>query len=319
MKRIRFWGTRGSLPVALTASAVRTKLIAALRGAAGRTFTTDQEIETYVDSLGMAVSGTYGGHSPCVEIETGGSEYVLCDLGTGVRPFAQKVLARHGAASPQTYHIFMSHVHWDHIMGFPFFTPAYIRGNRIRIYGGHAVLEEAFRRQQAAPSFPVDFSELGANIEFVRLEPGRKYDVAGLQVRLMLQRHSGDSYGYRFTSADKTVIYSTDSEHTLTDLSETQRFVDFFRDADVVIFDAMYSLADAISIRADWGHSSNIVGVELCQMAGARHLCLFHHEPVNSDEAIAHLLAETRRFEEISRRGKPLFVSAAYDGMEIDL
>lgn len=319
MKRIRFWGTRGSLPVALTASSVRTKLIAALRGAAGRTFATDHEIETYVDSLGMAVSGTYGGHSPCVEIETGRSEYVLCDLGTGVRPFAQKALARHGPASPQTYHIFMSHVHWDHIMGFPFFTPAYIRGNRIRIYGGHTVLEEAFRRQQAAPSFPVDFSALGANIEFVRLEPGEKYDVAGLQVRLMLQQHSGDSYGYRFTSAHKTVIYSTDSEHTLTDLSETQRFVDFFHDADVVIFDAMYSLADAISIRADWGHSSNIVGVELCQMAGARHLCLFHHEPVNSDEAIAHLLAETRRFEEISRRGTPLFVSAAYDGMEIDL
>ena len=319
MKRIRFWGTRGSLPVALTASAVRSKLIAALRGAAGRTFATDHEIETYVDGLGMAVSGTYGGHSPCVEIETGGSEYVLCDLGTGVRPFAQKALARHGPASPQTYHIFMSHVHWDHIMGFPFFTPAYIPGNRIRIYGGHAVLEEAFRRQQAAPSFPVDFEALGANIEFVRLEPGEKHDVAGLQVRLMLQHHSGDSYGYRFTSADKTVIYSTDSEHTLTDLSETQRFVDFFRDADVVIFDAMYSLADAISIRADWGHSSNIVGVELCQMAGARHLCLFHHEPVNSDEAIARLLAETRRFEEISRRGKPLYVSAAYDGMEIDL
>ncbi len=319
MKRVRFWGTRGSLPVALTASAVRKKLIAALHGAAGRTFASGDEIETYVDSLGMAVSGTYGGHSPCVEIETGGSEYVLCDLGTGVRPFGQRVLARHGAASPQTYHIFMSHVHWDHIMGFPFFTPAYIKGNRIRIYGGHAVLEEAFRRQQAAPSFPVDFSELGASIEFVRLEPGERYDIAGLQVRLMLQRHSGDSYGYRFTSAGKTVIYSTDSEHTLTELSATQRFVDFFRDADVVIFDAMYSLADAISIRADWGHSSNIVGVELCQMAGARHLCLFHHEPVNGDEAIARLLAETRRFEEISRRGNPLFVSAAYDGMEIVL
>jgi phosphoribosyl 1,2-cyclic phosphodiesterase len=213
----------------------------------------------------------------------------------------------------------MSHVHWDHIMGFPFFAPAYRPGNRIRIYGGHAELEAALRRQQAPPSFPVDFSALGADIEFVRLEPGRKYDIAGLQVALMLQQHSGDSYGYRFASAGKTVIYTTDSEHTLTNLSETQPFVDFFRDADLVIFDAMYSLGDAISVKADWGHSSNIVGVELCQMAGARHLCLFHHEPVHSDEAIARVLAETRRFEEISRTGKPLLVTAAYDGMEIHL
>jgi phosphoribosyl 1,2-cyclic phosphodiesterase len=246
MKRIRFWGTRGSLPVALTASGVRDKLIRALRAASGRTFGSDDELNAYVDSLGLPVAGSYGGHTSCVEIESGGPEYVLCDLGTGVRPFGQKALARHGPASPQTYHIFMSHVHWDHIMGFPFFTPAYIRGNRIRIYGGHAVLEEAFRRQQGAPSFPVDFSALDASIEFVQLEPGRQYDIAGMQVALMLQRHAGDSYGYRFTAGGRTVIYSTDSEHTLTDPVETGSYVDFFRDADLVIFDAMYSLTDAI-------------------------------------------------------------------------
>ena len=133
----------------------------------------------------------------------------------------------------------------------------------------------------------------------------------------MVQRHGGGSYGYRFTRAGRTVVYSTDSEHKLADANETEAFVHFFRDADVVIFDAMYSLADAMSVKADWGHSSNIVGVELCQMAGARHLCLFHHEPMHDDQAIARLLAETRRLEEITRSGEPLLVSAAYDGMEI--
>ncbi len=319
MKRIRFWGTRGSLPVALTASGVRDKLIRALHAASGQVFTSDEELNNFVDSLGPAVSGTYGGHTSCVEIETGGAEYVLCDLGTGVRPFGQKAMARHGPGSPQTYHIFMSHVHWDHIMGFPFFTPAYIPGNRIYVYGGHAILEEAFRRQQAAPSFPVDFSALHANIEFIRMHAGQSYDIAGMRVDLMLQRHSGESYGYRFTSGGRTVIYTTDSEHTLEDLEETGTYVDFFRGADVVIFDAMYSLADAISVKADWGHSSNIVGVELCQMAGARHLCLFHHEPIHGDDAIARILAETQRYEEITRTGTPLLVTAARDGMEIDL
>jgi phosphoribosyl 1,2-cyclic phosphodiesterase len=317
--RVRFWGTRGSLPVSLTAAAVRRKLVAALRGASGRAFATERELEDYVDSLGFAAAGTYGGHSPCVEIENGGPDYVLCDLGSGLRPFGQAAIARHGPASPQTYHVFVSHLHWDHIMGLPFFTPAYIPGNRVRFYGGHPGLEAALRRQQDVPSFPVDFSYLRADIEFVHLDPGTRYDLAGMTVTAKLQRHAGDSYGYRFEANGHTVVYSTDSEHKLTVPEETDGFVDFFRNADLVIFDAMYSLAEATSVKADWGHSSNVVGVELCQQAGVRHLCLFHHEPANDDETISRVLADTRRLEEITRIGKPLLVTAAYDGMEIEL
>jgi phosphoribosyl 1,2-cyclic phosphodiesterase len=317
--RIRFWGTRGSLPVSLTAAAVRRKLITALRGASGRTFASDRELEDYVDSLGLAVSGTYGGHSPCVELETGGPDYVLCDLGSGVRPFGQAALARHGPASPQTYHVFVSHLHWDHIMGLPFFTPAYIPGNRVRFYGGHPGLEAALRRQQDEPSFPVDFSYLRADIDFVHLEPGRRYDIAGMAVTAKLQRHAGDSYGYRFEANGRAVVYTTDSEHKLAEPEETEGFVDFFRHADLVIFDAMYSFAEATSVKADWGHSSNVVGVELCQLAGVRQLCLFHHEPANDDETLNRMLVDTRRLEQITRTGLPLLVTAAYDGMEIAL
>jgi phosphoribosyl 1,2-cyclic phosphodiesterase len=317
--RIRFWGTRGSLPVSLTAAGVRAKLVTALRGASGRTFASDRELDDYVDGLGLVVSGTYGGHSSCVEIETGGPDYVLCDLGSGLRPFGQAAIARHGPTSPQTYHIFVSHLHWDHIMGLPFFTPAYIPGNRVRFYGGHAGLEAALRRQQDPPSFPVDFSHLRADIEFVHLEPGRRYDIAGMTVTAKLQLHAGDSYGYRFESNGHTVVYSTDSEHKFVHPPDTEGFVDFFRNADLVIFDAMYSFAEATSVKADWGHSSNVIGVELCQLAKARHLCLFHHEPANDDETLGRMLEETRRLEEITRAGAPLAVSAAYDGMEIEL
>jgi phosphoribosyl 1,2-cyclic phosphodiesterase len=195
--------------------------------------------------------------------------------------------------------------------------PAYIPGNRVHIYGGHAVLEDAFRTQNSAPSFPVDFSRMGAEIEFVRLEPGRDYEIAGLRVRAKLQRHSGDSYGYRFEKDGKVVVYSTDSEHKQDNLEDTQEFVEFFAAADLVIFDGMYSLADAISVKEDWGHSSNVVGVELCQMARAKHLCLFHHEPIFDDEQIFSVLRETRRLEEITRAGHRLQISAAWDGMEI--
>jgi phosphoribosyl 1,2-cyclic phosphodiesterase len=317
--RVRFWGTRGSLPVALTAPQVRGKIVAALAAARGRAFADARAIEDFVDGeLGFALAGTFGGHSSCVQVETGGEDYLLCDLGSGARPFAVQTL-RERRGRPATYHVLMSHLHWDHIMGFPFFAPAYIPGNRVRIYGCHAELAQAFQRQQDPPSFPVPLSALGAQIEFVRLTPGQAQDIAGARVTPMLQRHTGDSFGYRIEAGGSCVVYTTDSEHRPEDAAEAQSFVDFFEGAGLVIFDAMYSLADAVSVKQDWGHSSNVVGVELCQRAHVRRLCLFHHEPVSDDSALAKLLEETRRFEELTREDQPLEVLSAYDGLVIDV
>jgi phosphoribosyl 1,2-cyclic phosphodiesterase len=228
------------------------------------------------------------------------------------------VLARQGGR-PATVNVFMSHVHWDHIMGFPFFGPAYVPGTTLRIHGCHDVLEHAFRLQQSPPCFPVGFEQLNAGIEFVKLRPGEARTIGGVRVTPKLQRHAGDSYGYRFESGGRTVVYSTDSEHKLEEPAETAAFIAFFRGADLVIFDAMYSLAEAVSVKADWGHSSNIIGVELCQMAGAKHLMLFHHEPANDDATLDGVLRDARRLEELTRGERPLKVSAAYDGLEVEL
>ena len=317
MRGVRFWGTRGSLPVALDAAGVRAKIAAAVRAANGRTFASDADLDAYVDGLPFDVGATFGGNTACVELLTGERDYVACDLGSGLRPFGQAALARHGPAAPQTYHLFVSHVHWDHIMGLPFFGPAYIPGNRLIFYGGHENLEAALRRQMDPPSFPVGFDVLRASIEFVHLAADMTHEVAGMRVGVKRQHHAGDSYGYRFERNGRTIVYSTDSEHKMTEPGELVAFAEFFRDADLVVFDAMYSLAEATSVKADWGHSSNIVGVELCQAARAKELCLFHHEPAMDDAALSKVLAETRRFEEITRGTAPLRVSAAYDGLEL--
>jgi phosphoribosyl 1,2-cyclic phosphodiesterase len=317
--RVRFWGTRGSIPVALTVADIRDKLAQALVAASGRRFESYGEARAFAEqSLPFSVTHTFGGHTSCVELDTGHEEYFVCDMGSGARAFGEHVLARQ-AGKPATVNIFMSHVHWDHIMGFPFFGPAYVKGMRIRIHGSHDILEKAFRIQQSAPCFPVPFDYLSAKIEFVKIEPGRPVEISGLKVTTQLQHHSGDSYGYRFEHGGHSIVYTTDSEHKLEDRAQTESIVAFFRDADLVIFDAMYSLAEAISVKEDWGHSSNVVGVELCQMARAKHLVLFHHEPANSDAAIEGLLRDARRLEELTRGDHPLQVSAAHDGLEIDL
>jgi phosphoribosyl 1,2-cyclic phosphodiesterase len=253
-----------------------------------------------------------------VEFETGSDQYFVCDMGSGARPFGAHVLARQ-SGRPATVNIFMSHMHWDHIMGFPFFGPAYVAGTKLRFYGCHDDLEHALRRQQEPPSFPVPFSQLSASIEFVQLVPNQTREVSGVRVTAAPQFHSGESFGFRFEREGKSFVYSTDSEHKLEDIRETQRIVAFFRGADLVIFDAMYSLADAVSVKEDWGHSSNVVGVELCQMAAVKKLALFHHEPANDDAAIERILKDARRLEELTRQALRLEVIAAYDGLEMDL
>jgi anti-anti-sigma factor len=313
---VHFWGTRGSLPAPLGQTAVRAKVRQALVAARGRALATDQAVDDFIDrELAFSVKGTFGGNTSCVQIITGGDEYLLCDLGTGAREFGNRVLAQYGPG-PHRFNILLSHVHWDHIMGFPFFGPAYIPGNLIRVHGCHPTLREALLRQQSDPCFPVDLRSLGATIEFVELEPGKEHQIAGLSVTPIKQFHAGDSYGYRFTGHGKTIVYSTDCEHKGA-IDANYPFVRFFRDADLLIFDAMYSLADSISVKEDWGHSSNIVAVELAQLAKVKRLVLFHHEPVFDDSMIESVLGETRRFEEVSRDGHEVEVISAYDGLEL--
>jgi phosphoribosyl 1,2-cyclic phosphodiesterase len=318
--RVRFWGSRGSIPVALTSADLRRKLEKAILAALDRGLRSAEDVRRFLEhDLELSVAHTYGGHSPCVEIDAGSDELIICDMGSGARPLGVSLLAR-ARSRPLVINVFMSHVHWDHIMGFPFFAPAYDPAATIRIYGCHDVIEEAFRVQQSAPFFPVDFSRLAARIEFFKLTADAAATIAGFKVVPMLQRHTGDSYGYRFERQGKSIVYSTDSEHKLEDARQTAAFTEFFRGADLVIFDAMYSLAEAVSVKEDWGHSSNIVAVELAQMAEVKRLCLFHHEPAFDDERIEAVLRDTLRFEELTRGGRAaLAVCAAYDGLELEV
>ena len=319
---VRFWGTRGSLPVAIKGGAVREKLVAALMAANGLSFDTDEEAGAFVDGhLDFATAQTYGGATSCVEIDGGpDSEFIVCDMGSGLREFGLDAMRRCAGGHPRTYHFFLSHLHWDHILGFPFLVPAFDPGATIVIHSGHADAEQALRRQQEEISFPVPFDWLRATISFRTLEVGQVYRIGSVDVSLIEQQHSHSSFGYRFTdAAGKTAVYSTDSEHKIDRMDGEADAVGFFAGADLVVCDTMYSLADAVSMKEDWGHSSNIVAIDLCHEAKAKRLALFHHEPTYSDRDIQRMHRESIRYEEIMRLDEPLDVICAYDGLEVAL
>jgi phosphoribosyl 1,2-cyclic phosphodiesterase len=320
--RVRFWGTRGSLPVAATAEKTARKLARALVAADGRRFADEAEAMGFITAeLDFASGRTYGGATACVEIE-GASDgsFVLCDMGSGLREFGIDAARRCAIGHAKTYNIFLSHLHWDHIMGFPFFGAAFDPGATIVIHGCHADMEEAIRRQQMEISFPVPFDALRAEIRFVTLVPGQRSRIAGMDVTAIEQCHPHLSYGYRFEQAGKTLIFSTDAEHRIDDMEDEHAFQAFFQGADLVICDTMYSLADSVTMKADWGHSSNLVAVDLCHVAGADRLVLFHHEPTCDDDDIQQMHAETIRYEKVNRADRPpLTVLCGYDGLEIDV
>lgn len=321
--QVRFWGTRGSLPVAPTAATISHKIADALLQADGRRFADRAEALDFArNELEFAVGQGYGGATSCVEVDVGHGAFVVCDMGSGLRELGLDTLKRLSDGNrPKEWHCFLSHLHWDHIMGFPFFIPAFVEGAKVVIHSGHSDAETALRRQQEEISFPVPFDWLKADITFRTLETGRDYSIGELTVALIRQEHSHASYGYRFRDAQgRTAIYSTDAEYKIDRMEAEDSMAHFMAGADLVIADTMYSLADSVSMKEDWGHSSNVVAVDLCHQAQAKRLALFHHEPTYSDADIQKMHKDTIRYEEIMREdGPPLEVLCSYDGLCVEL
>ena len=215
--------------------------------------------------------------------------------------------------------MFFSHVHWDHIQGFPFFTPAFVRGNSIHLYGGLNVsrtLEETLAGQMDYPSFPVHLSELGASMSFHDLYEGQAVMVGKKQdVRVTNARgnHPNGVYAYRIEYEGKSVVYITDSEHYAIVDPKLRKLAD---KADLLIFDAMYTPEEYAGQvgggpKTGWGHATFVAGCELAQAAGVRQLVLHHHDPMQSDAMV----------REKERRAREIFPNtvAAREGAVIEI
>lgn len=313
MKAI-IWGSRGSLPSSFNSIMQRKKIYSAIEKVIDSKFCDKNKIDQFIDdNLPFAIRGSYGCNTSCVEVKDGDSGIIL-DAGTGLRDCGNW-LAKNNAAAGE-FHILLSHLHWDHIQGLPFFIPAYLKGNKINIYSCHENAREAFVNQQNSIHFPLSLDQMPAEINFVNLTASHEYDIAGFKIKAIEQNHPGQSYGYRTEKNGKVLVYSTDIEHTD---QLPKLFLDFIRSADLLISDAQYSLRDALDIKQSWGHSSNMIGVEFSLNANVKRLCLFHTDPLDDDEKLDVILEQTKKYASIIDPSANLQIYLAYEGLTIDV
>ncbi len=256
----------------------------------------------------------YGGNTTCLEIRTG-SDIIILDAGTGLRALGKALLAEYGHR-PLQLNLLISHTHWDHIQGFPFFAPVYEPRCRLTIMGcanSRPSLEAAFAGQMETTYFPVEFEKLASQIDIQEL-PERDFAIGSTLVRAHRANHPGLCAGFRLQTPAGTICFFPDTEPNAG--GDDRPLLDFIRAADVLILDSQYDHAE-FKKRAGWGHGCVDKSVALALEAGVKKLILFHHDPDHDDKKIDLLLRHAKQIV-IKKKGA-LRVEAAREGLVIRL
>ena len=289
--RIRFWGTRGSLAKP-GPSTIR-----------------------------------YGGNTSCVEVRAADGTLIILDCGTGAHDLGRSLVA--SGERPVRGHLLLTHTHWDHIQGFPFFAPLFVKGNEFEVYAPQGLgrrLEETLAGQMEYEYFPVTLDQLDATIRYHELAEG-VFNLGAVRVITRYLNHPGLALGYRLEADGVALVYATDHEphsrhqpevvgsaEVLPVHREDQRHVEFLAGADLVIHDAQYTVEEYPG-KLTWGHSPAELAVDFALAAGVKRLALFHHDPLRDDAALDQLVESCRR----RAAAGGLHVFAAAEGQTIEL
>jgi phosphoribosyl 1,2-cyclic phosphodiesterase len=237
----------------------------------------------------------YGGNTPCIEMEVGG-EKLIFDGGTGIRVLGQSLLRQ----MPVTAHLFFTHSHWDHIQGFPFFVPAFIKGNTFKIYGSVSPtgisIKQRLNDQMLHPNFPVPLQIMQSDLQFFELEIGQKLEIGEIAVENALLNHPGQAMGYRVNWGGYAAAYITDTEHFPDGLGEN--VFKLAQNADVVIIDSTYTdeeYNNPQSSKVGWGHSTWQEAVKMAKAANVKKLVIFHHDPLHNDDFLDQVGREAKK------------------------
>jgi len=314
--KVKFWGVNGSIASPCDSQQIFTKVERLVDMIQPEDLKDETSKQNFIDNLPHSCKGTYKGNTSCVQVSTACGKEIILDTGTGARKLALSLLGSPLGKGQGEVFIFYSHLHWDHIQGFPFFVPAYIPGNKIHIHGVIPGLEENFKKQMTHPFFPVLFDQLGADVVFREMAEGEEL-LLGDSVKINSEKlyHPQVSHAFRVDDGTGKTVYMTDSEFHMTNMELIQNAVELVQDSDVFIFDCQFTFQDAIS-KIDWGHSSVFTGIDIATSAGAKALYLFHHEPAYDDFKIEKIMEEAFKYRKAAGN-KDLQIVGAYDGLEV--
>ena len=272
--RVKFWGVRGSTPTP------------------------------------QAENMRYGGNTSCVEVRVGEQLYIF-DCGTGFRVLGQQLQDDSGEKKlPLSAHVFVSHFHWDHIQGIPFFRPLYDRADSQFLFHCSSrtrSLKQVMDEQMASPYFPVNLSQMQAQQKFYDIDAGRLNLEDGVQIQTSWLNHPQGCMGFRMEAKDGVLVYATDNEPGDAAFDKSVRKL--AEGADVLIYDAQYLPEEYAAEKRGWGHSHWREAVNVVMESGAKELVLFHHDPDHTDVVIDKIVDDARNYYPKVR--------AAAEGMEI--
>ena len=261
----------------------------------------------------------YGGNTPCLEMRVGGHRLIF-DGGTGLRVLGQSLLSQ----MPIEAHMFFTHSHWDHIQGFPFFVPAFVKSNLFSIYGlvapNGATIQQRLNDQMLNPNFPVPLQVMGAELKFFDLEIGQQIKIDDVLIENALLNHPGEAIGYRVNWHGHSAAYVSDTEHFPDRLDENVLFL--ARQADVLIYDATYTDEEYYSEKSSkigWGHSTWQEAVKIAKAAQVKKLVIFHHDPLHNDEfldKVGEQVAEKFPNSLMAREGLSIQLISPSNGQE---
>jgi len=249
----------------------------------------------------------YGGNTSCLEVNVDGTSIIL-DAGTGIRNLGQSFLER-GVKKAQ---ILLTHTHWDHINGFPFFTPAYVPDHHFEIRAGHlhdaGGVERVLAGQMARPTFPVPLTALQAELTFTDFKAGEEFKIGDVVIKTAPLQHPDGATAYRIEADGRAFVYVTDTEHVPGEPDEN--ILGLIKDANLVVYDSTYT-DEEFPKHIGWGHSTWQEGVRLCKAANVERLAIFHHDPYHDDDFMDGIA------EEAKAEWDGAFV--AVEGMQVDI
>jgi phosphoribosyl 1,2-cyclic phosphodiesterase len=290
---IKLWGVRGSLPTPMGSGEYESRIIKSLDEARSKWSTqADLSSEEIFRSLPVSLRKIIGGESTCVEV-TEGEHRLIIDMGTGARKLGYRLAMEKFSGD---MHILMTHTHWDHIQGWPFFAPAYNPINNIRFYSALWDCEERFQVQQRFEFFPISLGYMASKKEFITFNPGDSFDIGPFHITTAELIHLGICVAYKIAVGNKVFVMSTDTEFVGERLqAKIEDYKEFYLGADLVLLDGQYSEEEASS-KVGWGHTSTRAAVECGLAWQVKRLAITHHEPAHLDTPIFDLYHDTVKY-----------------------